>query len=907
MCLVINKLDRLILELNLSPAEAYTRISAIVGHMNMILSSFESEKYISEADSILAYETMIANQDEGGQLDESSEEDYFCPDKGNVAFGSAHDGWAFTVQQFAELYAKKLECKKEPLYKAMWGNYMFSPKTRRVVPIKPGSNGTPLFVQWILDPIWKIYEACRPGFNHAEILEKAVEKLHIIDKKVAGHQDPRVALRGVMRSWLPLSTAILGMGTAFLPNPRQAAPNRVSRLLPKESKGTDVSLNERLDSVQNAISSCNTSEDAPLVVYVSKMISVPRSTIPRRHGEVSSFSSSEEVFLAFGRVFSGIIREGQTVMVLQADYNPYHPSEDGKSASLTTISDVYLMMGRGLERLHSVPAGNILALAGLETSILKSATISSTMECRPLAPLTFQAMPIVQVAVEPAHPGDMDALERGLQLLHRADPLVQVSLQESGEHVISAAGEVHLETCIKDLRERFARIDIVVSAPLVSFRESISSETDETKVIEASTASKACIIRVKTRPIPENLTAEIDRLDEEIKSIASGKTDLTRGANKESMNSIASLTEHVSSMDKTVAIPGASKKIWMLGPKRIGPNMLLSSTKTPSLWDVEKSTVVLVSRIGHHLMVGQETNEGTDSQFVPEGTDDFVEVPIPLGTPIISKNLGIIDDFCMDELSEESIKAQLLQFGLHENEDYDQPALRTILSTIHSTTSGVATGFQISASAGPLCDEPLWGICIELEAKLCLKRNPDTGLLTVALQEDVFGPFNGQVSAAVKHAIRKSILENKPRLVEAYFLCEVATSSEGLAAVYAVLGRRRAKILQEELREGSGLFVILAHLPVEASFGFADELRRRSSGNASASLMLSHWEKLPMDPFFQPHTEEEREEFGEEGQGFGAPNLSKRLIDAVRRRKGLQVEEKVVESATKQRTRAKKV
>lgn len=62
-----------------------------------------------------------------------------------------------------------------------------------------------------------------------------------------------------------------------------------------------------------------------------------------------------------------------------------------------------------------------------------------------------------------------------------------------------------------------------------------------------------------------------------------------------------------------------------------------------------------------------------------------------------------------------------------------------------------------------------------------------------------------------------------------------------------------------------------------------------------------------MDPYFVPVTEEEREEFGEEGQGVGAPNLARRLMDAVRRRKGLLVEEKVVEAATKQRTRAKKV
>ncbi len=62
-----------------------------------------------------------------------------------------------------------------------------------------------------------------------------------------------------------------------------------------------------------------------------------------------------------------------------------------------------------------------------------------------------------------------------------------------------------------------------------------------------------------------------------------------------------------------------------------------------------------------------------------------------------------------------------------------------------------------------------------------------------------------------------------------------------------------------------------------------------------------------MDPFFVPTTEEEREEWGEEGQGVGAGNLARTLINEVRSRKGLPLDRKVVESATKQRTRARKV
>ena len=62
--------------------------------------------------------------------------------------------------------------------------------------------------------------------------------------------------------------------------------------------------------------------------------------------------------------------------------------------------------------------------------------------------------------------------------------------------------------------------------------------------------------------------------------------------------------------------------------------------------------------------------------------------------------------------------------------------------------------------------------------------------------------------------------------------------------VYAVLGRRRARILREEMREGSDMFAVHAYLPAEASFGFMHEMRQRSSGGAAASLLLSHWERL---------------------------------------------------------------
>jgi ribosome assembly protein 1 len=82
-------------------------------------------------------------------------------------------------------------------------------------------------------------------------------------------------------------------------------------------------------------------------------------------------------------------------------------------------------------------------------------------------------------------------------------------------------------------------------------------------------------------------------------------------------------------------------------------------------------------------------------------------------------------------------------------------------------------------------------------------------------------------------------------------------------------------------------------------------MRRETSGTTSAQVMLSHWERLVDDPFFVPTTEDEKEEFGE-GADAVAHNLARRMVDKVRRRKGLYVQERVVAAATKQRTIARK-
>ncbi|XP_008479840.1 elongation factor-like GTPase 1 [Diaphorina citri] len=121
----------------------------------------------------------------------------------------------------------------------------------------------------------------------------------------------------------------------------------------------------------------------------------------------------------------------------------------------------------------SIPPFYLTGIGGLEDHVLKSATLSSVLVCPSFSELHLMATPILRVALEPVHPGDLATLVRGLRLLNQADACVEVILQESGEHVLVTAGEVHLQRCLDDLRERYAKVEISVSEPIVPFRETV--------------------------------------------------------------------------------------------------------------------------------------------------------------------------------------------------------------------------------------------------------------------------------------------------------------------------------------------------------------------------------------------------------------------------------------------------
>ncbi|GMF08916.1 unnamed protein product [[Candida] boidinii] len=172
-------------------------------------------------------------------------------------------------------------------------------------------------------------------------------------------------------------------------------------------------------------------------------------------------------------------------------------------------------MGRELVALQKVPAGNIVGIGGLEKSVLKSGSIiSPNISGVNLAGVNLTTPPIVRVALEPVNPTQMDRLVKGLELLNQADPCVQTFVQSTGELILATAGELHLERCLKDLKERFAGIEISSSKPDIPYRETIISNNEMNPQKTPDVGPRGWVniklgkysIKLSVRPLPENTT-----------------------------------------------------------------------------------------------------------------------------------------------------------------------------------------------------------------------------------------------------------------------------------------------------------------------------------------------------------------------------------------------------------------
>jgi len=411
--LFLNKLDRIFLEHQYNLEEVYQNFRNSVESVNVIVATYKLKKL--------------------GDFEVS-------PDNGNVGFGSGLYSWGFTLENFVKLYANRFGLSKRKMMKKFWGNNYWNPKTEKWVKKNPGNKLTRGFCEFVLKPLRKLMYLILK--KKKKIYRQVFKTLKISLSKAELKLGRKKLLMVALQKFMPVEDAVLSMIVDHLPSPVQAQKYKCEKLY---SGPLD-------DATAQAIRKCDA--NAGLSMYVSKM--VPTSEMGR--------------FIAFGRVFSGTVATGQTVRVLGPDY--VHGGK--RDLYVKKVQRTLLMMGRFTEQVSDVPAGNVVGLVGFEQYVLKSGTICTSEDTYPFNTMKFSVASVVRVAVEPKRAQELPKVVEALKRLSKSDPLVRCSRAKTGEHIIAGAGELHLEVCLKDLRDLYLKgAEITVSEPIVSFAETV--------------------------------------------------------------------------------------------------------------------------------------------------------------------------------------------------------------------------------------------------------------------------------------------------------------------------------------------------------------------------------------------------------------------------------------------------
>ncbi|KAF9248096.1 hypothetical protein DTO013E5_4942 [Penicillium roqueforti] len=509
--LCINKVDRALLELQVSKEDLYQSFSRTIESVNVIISTY---------------------------FDKALGDVQVYPDQGTIAFGSGLHGWCFTVRQFAVRYAKKFGVDRKKMLERLWGDNYFNPKTKKWT-TKSEYEGKTLeraFNQFILDPIFKIFAAV--NHNKRDEIFTLLEKLEVTLTNDEKELEGKALLKLIMRKFLPAADALLEMICIHLPSPITAQKYRVETLY-------EGPMDDRA-----AIGIRDCDPTAPLMLYVSKM--VPTTDKGR--------------FYAFGRVYAGTVKSGVKVRIQGPNYVPGRKED----LFIKAIQRTILMMGRFVEPIEDVPAGNIVGLVGVDQFLLKSGTLTTDETAHNMKVMKFSVSPVVQRSVEVKNAQDLPKLVEGLKRLSKSDPCVLTMINESGQHIVAGAGELHLEICLKDLEEDHAGVPLRISDPVVAYRETVAGVSSMTAL--SKSPNKHNRLYMTAQPIDEEVSQAIEA---------------GRISPRDDFKARARVLADEHGWDVTDA-----RKIWCFGPDTTGANLLVDQTKAVQYLNEIKDSVV---------------------------------------------------------------------------------------------------------------------------------------------------------------------------------------------------------------------------------------------------------------------------------------------------------------------------
>ncbi len=262
----------------------------------------------------------------------------------------------------------------------------------------------------------------------------------------------------------PVDGVLLEMVIKHLPNPKDAQPYRIPILW----KNGDLETEEG-----KSMLACN---------KTGKVMGVCFGIVSDEHaGEVGVL-----------RLFSGQIKKGDQVYV-------------SSKKTFGRVQQVGVYMGPDRIAAEKLSAGNIGSVVGLKDLYIGE-TIS-TDESEPFEQIKHYSEPVVTKSIEAKQSKDLAKLIDVLRGISKEDPTIRVELnQETGEHLISGMGELHLET-IEYKISKEKKVDIITSPPIVVYRETIDKKSG---VVEGKSPNKHNRLKMVIEPLDPEIVKAID-------------------------------------------------------------------------------------------------------------------------------------------------------------------------------------------------------------------------------------------------------------------------------------------------------------------------------------------------------------------------------------------------------------
>lgn len=582
--LFLNKIDRLILERNMTSGEAEEHIRRVVEQVNAVMGNIF-------ATFVLSNEGTSDNQESALETADDSKL-YFNPVEGNVIFGSAQDGWGFSLGTFANMFSAKLDIPIKELTEFMWGDFFYNSKHKRCDKGAYAKGKSTLFVQMILDNIWSLYKNVVSGeFDKIPAFCEKLRLRYRVPKSAATNR--KTILKAMCMEWLSLDKAMLEKIVTHVTSPSSMYETKLRKLL-------DIKLDSPKPEIKFA-----EDDTAKVIVFIAKMVPITfrelqlcDRSIVNEGGDF--FEAQDQVLIAFARVYSGVISAGSTVHLVKPGYNP--KLKNLEEVEEVTIKRVFLMMGRHFEALEEAHAGMIIGIWGVHKQVVKTGTLSSSYDCPPFSALEILAPPVLRVAVEATNTNDMPKLVKGLRLLNQVDSCVQVLIQDTGEHVLAVLGEVHLEKCIRDLKDSYAKIEINVSKPIVQFRETIMLDPmgkiknpiellkDDEKSVTILTRNNTCTIKMVAIPLSPEVVKILEKNNTLVKAfiekLENNSTPIQLNSELKEMQELIK-----EEFQKTTNGVITDNDIWSMGPKKMSSCMLVNKSQYKHLnfWATDES------------------------------------------------------------------------------------------------------------------------------------------------------------------------------------------------------------------------------------------------------------------------------------------------------------------------------